>query len=94
MKLYHIKVNGRYFAGEDPEKTVKMNIGPGGWYPQNKHEVSALNFTKDKNKARQIDRLTLKGHLQMLIERDSQNVIDIKKLEVIGLKEEKANGPK
>jgi len=90
LKLYHIKVNGRYFAGVDPEKTYKSALSGGGWRNYNDSTVNIINFTKDKAKAHEIEGvLNLKSYIDKMITAERDNYIDIKKLEVIGFKEEK-----
>ena len=85
MKLYHIKVNGRYFAGVDPEKTYKSALSGGGWRNYNDGTVNVINFTKDKTKAYEIvGALNLKSYIDKMLTAERDNYINIKKFEVIG----------
>ena len=89
MKLYHIKVNGRYFAGVDPEKTYKSALSGGGWRNYNDSTVNIINFTKDKAKAYEISgALNLKSYIDKMIIAERDNYIDIKKMEIIEVKNE------
>ena len=81
-------MNGEYLVGEDTEKTYKTNIGAGGWYPQNKSELSVLNFSKDSTEACKIvGWLNLKSYFDKIIQRERDGVINIENLEIIQIKE-------
>jgi hypothetical protein len=78
-----IKLNGKYYAGQS-EETEKINIGPGGWYSQNKQEVNKLIFTEDSNKAKEAYGLTnLKSELNRIFDRIDDGLIELEKIEII-----------
>lgn len=94
MKLYHIKINGKYFAGVDSEKTYKSALSGGGWRNYNDSTVNVINFTEDETQAYEIGgALNLKSYIDKMITAERDNYIDIKKMEIIQVKEAKEPEP-
>ncbi|MFD1444299.1 hypothetical protein [Thermoactinomyces vulgaris] len=84
-----IKVNGKYYAGEDHEKCYKTAPKIGGRYNYNSGEVNVLNFTKDKDGAKVIEgNINLKSEIDRILRCIRDGYIQMDRIEIIRTEEE------
>lgn len=76
-----ICVGSKWYQGEDLDKTVKCNLGGGGWYSFNQSERNTLNFTCDKKKAKIITgKINLKSEINRILDHMQEGFISVQSI--------------
>lgn len=84
MKAYHIKLNGKYYVGEDDNNTYNCDTSGQGWYQVNKGNMPKLIFDEDKSKAKLVESwLNLKSDIDRILKREREKELSIELLEII-----------
>lgn len=84
MVKFNIKVNGRWYIGEDLEKTYKTDIGSGGWCSLNHNELNVLKFSNKKIDAKEICGVrNIKSEIEKIFIRVQDGYLDLKKIQIV-----------
>lgn len=85
MKAYHIKLNGKYYVGENDSDASSPPITDNeGFYNINKNKYPELIFDEDKSKAKLLESwLNLKSDTDRILKREREKELSIQLLEII-----------